>query len=46
MRSEPKPEQPLPDEWVAVFDDMMRAQQRAEYERDELRRLIDKHNDE
>jgi len=35
-----KPEQPLPDEWVVVFDDMVRVQQRTERERDELRRFL------
>jgi hypothetical protein len=32
-----RPEQPLPGEWVRAFDDLVRAQQQAEHEREELR---------
>jgi chromosome segregation ATPase len=36
-----KPEQPLPDEWVAAFDDMVRVQQRTERERDKLQAQLE-----
>jgi hypothetical protein len=40
MVSVDKPEQPLPDEWVRVFDDMVRVQQRTEAERDATADLL------